>query len=483
MSLVGRLVGARKRRWFASLAGVVLMGTGVVSELDAAEYLVSDRATSQVLRFDTAGQYLGSFVGGDMASNGGLFMPTAMTYAFDGDLFVTSFDLQTGDGRVLRYDGDSGNFLGTFASGLLVPAGLLYHSASDTLLVGSLGANLGDSNQIVRLTSQGTRLSDIAAGPVSGRTGMVSTAEGDLYVSSFADGPFFTGAVLAYDWDSASGDFAYRGPLAGNMALAGAQGLAMDGAGDLYVASLFGQSVIRFDMRGGVADAGTVLNNAAYPSGILAGPGEELLVTSLGNNNPNDPIYPMTFPGSVYRFNRQTGAMVGQGPFLSHGNEFQPTAILVRGVEGDLDHDGQLTALDIDALTQVVRRGSNISAFDLNGDKRVDDADRAKWVEQLKRTYYGDADLDGQFNSSDLVRVFEVGEYEDAVAMNSWWSDGDWDGDGDFTSGDLVVAFQAGAYEKGPRPAVAAVPEPTGLGTVLAGVITFLAAWRRSSRA
>ena len=67
----------------------------------------------------------------------------------------------------------------------------------------------------------------------------------------------------------------------------------------------------------------------------------------------------------------------------------------------------------------------------------------------------GDANLDGEFNSTDLVRVFQAGEYEDAIESNSAWSDGDWNGDGEFDTSDLVVAFQAGYFEQGP-PAVAA---------------------------
>ncbi len=83
-------------------------------------------------------------------------------------------------------------------------------------------------------------------------------------------------------------------------------------------------------------------------------------------------------------------------------------------------------------------------------------------------TYFGDANLDGEFNSADLVQVFQAGEYEDGMENNSGWADGDWDGDGDFTSGDLVLAFQDGAYEQGPR--VAAVPEPTAVWILLVGV-------------
>jgi Tol biopolymer transport system component len=71
----------------------------------------------------------------------------------------------------------------------------------------------------------------------------------------------------------------------------------------------------------------------------------------------------------------------------------------------------------------------------------------------------GDADGDGLFNSTDLVKVFQAGEFEDGVTGNSTWSDGDWTGDKEFASDDLVAAFQAGNYEAA-QVAVASVPEP-----------------------
>lgn len=59
----------------------------------------------------------------------------------------------------------------------------------------------------------------------------------------------------------------------------------------------------------------------------------------------------------------------------------------------------------------------------------------------------GDADLDGRFNSQDIVQVFQRGEYEDTVAGNSTWTDGDWNQDGECDSNDLVLAFQQGTYQ------------------------------------
>jgi hypothetical protein len=58
----------------------------------------------------------------------------------------------------------------------------------------------------------------------------------------------------------------------------------------------------------------------------------------------------------------------------------------------------------------------------------------------------GDATGDGVFNSLDLVKVLQAGQYEDAIANNSTFAEGDWDGDGDFTARDLVLALEFGSY-------------------------------------
>ncbi len=134
------------------------------------------------------------------------------------------------------------------------------------------------------------------------------------------------------------------------------------------------------------------------------------------------------------------------------------------GTPGDFDGDDLLTAADIDRLSTAVRDGLTDSIFDLNGDNQVNDLDRSYWVETLKSTYFGDANLDGVFTSSDLVEVFTFGQYEDGQATNSGWASGDWNGDAEFDSSDFVTAFTNGGYEMPPRAAnVAVVPEPAGL--------------------
>jgi hypothetical protein len=78
--------------------------------------------------------------------------------------------------------------------------------------------------------------------------------------------------------------------------------------------------------------------------------------------------------------------------------------------------------------------------------------------------------LDGEFNSTDFVAVFQLGQYEDRIANNSTWASGDWNNDTEFDSRDFVEAFQDGGFERGPLAATSTVPEPALNLVVLCGL-------------
>lgn len=157
------------------------------------------------------------------------------------------------------------------------------------------------------------------------------------------------------------------------------------------------------------------------------------------------------------------------------------TYTFVRVLAGDYNRSGTRDVVDLDELSSVVRTGSSDGRYDLDANGVVNGDDRTHWIVDLKGTYFGDSNLDGEFNSDDLVGVFQAGQYEDTVAANSTWSSGDWNGDAEFNSSDLILAFQYGAYGIGPRATVAAVPEPAGHIGILMAMIMGVTVMRRAA--
>lgn len=151
---------------------------------------------------------------------------------------------------------------------------------------------------------------------------------------------------------------------------------------------------------------------------------------------------------------------------ITMGTQTQP-------LKGDFDRDEFLTVDDLNQLTDAIHNGASDIRYDLNENGAVDTFDRIYWIQTLKVTDFGDANLDGQFDSTDLIEVFQAGEFADSIAGNSTWSEGDFGGDFEFDTDDLVLAFQTGTYENAPN--AVAVPEPS----ILLHVALPLIGWAR----
>ncbi len=152
---------------------------------------------------------------------------------------------------------------------------------------------------------------------------------------------------------------------------------------------------------------------------------------------------------------------------------------------GDYNGDGVVNVEDIDAQAVAMKTPTqNLGVFDENGDGTVDTVDRLVWIKTHalggNGTWVGDADLNGEFTTDDLVAVFVAGKYETPEAAG--WAEGDWDGDMLFDSSDFVAAFGDGGFELGPVPGVAAVPEPSSLVLALLSVFGLVGVNRRRSR-
>jgi hypothetical protein len=200
--------------------------------------------------------------------------------------------------------------------------------------------------------------------------------------------------------------------------------------------------------------------------------------------NPANGLHDLPIVGSeliilVTNFNSNCCGIPGGQPGIVVWDNFRvySDASPGMGAAGDFNGDGKLDVADIDFLSAQIAAGATDPPLDLNGDGDVNDLDRGVWVRTLKRTWFGDANLDGLFNTGDLVTVFQVGKYETGQVAS--WGDGDWSGDGRFDTSDLVTAFQDGGFELGPRPSMAAVPEPASLYYLL---LIALVTYRRSLR-
>ncbi len=113
---------------------------------------------------------------------------------------------------------------------------------------------------------------------------------------------------------------------------------------------------------------------------------------------------------------------------------------------GDFNDDARYDDVDIGLFCQQLQQPNPSSEFDLTNDQRVDLLDFNTLILAYFGSTFGDANLDGLFDSNDLISIFQFGEYEDSQEDNSNWSRGDWNCDGDFNSSDLVVAFAQGDY-------------------------------------
>jgi hypothetical protein len=143
------------------------------------------------------------------------------------------------------------------------------------------------------------------------------------------------------------------------------------------------------------------------------------------------------------------------------------TFTFLRILDSDFNQNGVYDAEDIDDLTVAVRHSRTETVYDVNKDGMVSVDDRLAWLDNAG-IRPGDADLNGEFNSGDLVTIFQAGEYQDLIEGNSGWSEGDFDGNGDSDSSDLVLALETGNYQ---FAAIRTVPEPSTANLLLLSLL------------
>lgn len=198
--------------------GAVMQAPGAEARIRPGDVVAANLSSHVVSVYDGGtGAYRGpAFDSG----SGGLQNATGLAFGPDGDLYVGS----AGNGRILRYDGATGEYLGMFASGepLRQPFSLIF-------------------------------------GP-----------DGDLFVSS---GP----AVLRYTPDGSFAGYAAR-----DSSLLQPIGLAVGPDNLLYVVNPAAPAITRFDPDTGALIDIFVSDSLAFPSDVAFGPDGDLYVSNAG---------------------------------------------------------------------------------------------------------------------------------------------------------------------------------------------------------
>jgi hypothetical protein len=169
-------------------------------------------------------------------------------------------------------------------------------------------------------------------------------------------------------------------------------------------------------------------------------------------------------PGDhVDEFDKSAFVVVGTEAFVIPENPGLALVDPSGGLPGDFDGDADLDADDIDLLSLEVEAMTNNVAFDLTGDSLTNAADRTEWVETLKGTFFGDANLDNSVTFEDFLVL------SDSFGGAGGWALGDFDGDGNIAFADfLLLSNNFGSSAQ----AASAVPEPAswylfGLGSLI----------------
>ena len=251
-----------RKSQLACIAFVFSFTFCIQSDLTA-DLFVSAASRNSVLQFDDAGNLIGDFVA---PGSGGLTDPQGITFGPDRNLYVSSHTGVAGTNSVLRFDGQTGAFIDTFAilPDMVWPAEINF--SGNLLYVSDF--SVGATGRVSRFDLNGNFVDHFATG-ILGADGQSWDSNGDLLVSSF-----FDGSIRKFDGQT--------GASLGNLVNPGSGGLAgpLDNlllpSGEMLVSSFNTGSIKRYDINGNYID--DPITGLQGPQGLTIGPDGVLYV-------------------------------------------------------------------------------------------------------------------------------------------------------------------------------------------------------------
>ncbi len=260
---------------------------------DGNVYVVS-RGTNSVIRYNgSTGQLLGTFVA---AGSGGLSSPYGLAFGPDGNLYVDS----DGTNAIYEYRGSTGAFLTTFASdgagGLNNPRAMIF-GPDGNLYVNSFGTQSVDRFQGPTGPAPGSPLPSAAqsgatfvaagSGGLAGPRDLIFGPDGNLYMSNGDPAPGATNTnygVLEFNGTTGSFITTFVGSGASNVI--DPVGLAFDQDGRLYIANGPTNEIRRYSSQGQYMDDPVTSSASSLnaPIGMVFNAQGALLVSSRDAN-------------------------------------------------------------------------------------------------------------------------------------------------------------------------------------------------------
>lgn len=263
------------------------------------EIYVSDVGTNrngphQIIQYNSAGGSSKTFI------NQGVAKPQDIVFLEDQGVALVS---NLGSNDINKFDIETGNLIGAFASGLNAPTRI------DIGPDGLLYAVMWNGGPVKRFQLDGTFVDDFTSRGINQAIGQAWDGQGNYYVSSFNNGA--NGFVRKFD--GSGNDLG----LFINSNLNGPTDIWFDGSGNLLVNDWSGNSVKRFDSNGNFQ--GLFIASVSQPEGVAIMEDGNILIGASGT-------------GSVIMYDAN-GVFIQELIRSGQGSLRTPNAVIIRSID------------------------------------------------------------------------------------------------------------------------------------------------------